>query len=66
MLRFILPPPLTGPPPDESTGVSGIYKRYNFNEGYYERAPYTGDTMRSVFHVREFDYVKLSLVRSGL
>ena len=49
--------------PSPPAGISGIYKGYNFHEGYYERTPYSEDTLRSVFHVREFDYVKLSLVR---
>ena len=40
-------------------GISGIYKRYNYREGYYEAPPYTDDTARSVFHVREFDVWRL-------
>ena len=44
-------------------GVSGIYKQYNFNDGYYERPPYNADDLRSVFHCRAFDYFKLNHVR---
>ena len=45
-------------------GISGIFKRYDFNTGYHERAPYSDDSVRSVFHVREFDYHKLQQVRA--
>jgi lariat debranching enzyme len=43
-------------------GVSGIYKSYNYREGYYERAPYSEDWLKSAFHVREFDHFMLRQV----
>jgi lariat debranching enzyme len=43
-------------------GVSGIYKPYNYREGYYERAPYDDAALKSAYHVREFDHFKLRQV----
>lgn len=40
-------------------GLSGIYKRYNYEQGYYEIAPYDDSASRSVYHVREFDVWRL-------
>lgn len=47
-------------------GFSGIYKRYDFFKGHYEVPPYSGDTVRSAFHVREYELYKLSLLRKPL
>eukprot|EP00755_Sulcionema_specki_P007456 Sspe_Gene.38342::Locus_18478_Transcript_1_1_Confidence_1.000_Length_1463::g.38342::m.38342/K18328/DBR1; lariat debranching enzyme len=41
------------------TGMSGIYKSNDFEKGYHERPPYSPDTMRSIYHVREFEVMKL-------
>jgi lariat debranching enzyme len=43
-------------------GLSGIYKRYHYHQGNYERLPYTEDTKRSIYHIREFDVQKLSFI----
>jgi hypothetical protein len=32
--------------------------------GHYEMPPYSNDTMRSVYHVREFEVFKLMQVRT--
>src|SRR5271169_5208902 len=45
-------------------GLSGIYKRYHYNQGHHERLPYTEDTKRSIYHIREYDVHKLSLINS--
>ena len=45
-------------------GLSGIYKRYHYNQGHHERLPYTEDTKRSIYHIREFEVHKLSLITS--
>ena len=45
-------------------GLSGIYKRYHYHQGHHERLPYTEDTKRSIYHIREFDIHKLSLINS--
>ncbi|KAM7254515.1 hypothetical protein ACFE04_003895 [Oxalis oulophora] len=40
-------------------GLSGIYKPHHYHSGHYERPPYNHSTIRSVYHVREFDVHKL-------
>ena len=45
-------------------GLSGIYKRYHYKQGHHERLPYTEDTKRSIYHIREYDVHKLSLLNS--
>lgn len=36
-------------------GISGIFKHFDFQKGHYECPPYSEDTKRSVYHVRQFD-----------
>jgi len=43
-------------------GLSGIYKRYHYHQGHHERLPYTEDSKRSIYHIREYDVHKLSLI----
>ena len=45
-------------------GASGIWKGYNYRKPHYERAPYSGDDKRSVYHIRELDVRKLLQVRT--
>ena len=45
-------------------GLSGIFKHYHFEQGFHERIPYTDDTKRSIYHIREYDVHKLSLLHS--
>lgn len=45
-------------------GLSGIFKGYNFRKGYYETAPYSENDIRSVYHIRELEILKLSQVCS--
>jgi len=33
-------------------GISGIFKGYDYQKGHFERAPYSGETVRTVYHVR--------------
>eukprot|EP01056_Protomagalhaensia_sp_Gyna25_P000840 Protomagalhaensia_sp_Gyna_25__839@NODE_1403_length_1867_cov_60_458425_g1131_i0_p1_GENE_NODE_1403_length_1867_cov_60_458425_g1131_i0NODE_1403_length_1867_cov_60_458425_g1131_i0_p1_ORF_typecomplete_len456_score46_83DBR1/PF05011_13/0_00071Metallophos/PF00149_28/0_063CytoC_RC/PF02276_18/0_069_NODE_1403_length_1867_cov_60_458425_g1131_i0581425 len=47
-------------------GVSGIYKRHDYQRGYYERMPLNESTMRSVYHVREIELKKLAMVGGPL
>lgn len=44
-------------------GISGIFKGYDYRQGYFECAPYTDDTARSVFHMREFDVWRMQHMR---
>ncbi|KIY47139.1 hypothetical protein FISHEDRAFT_66180 [Fistulina hepatica ATCC 64428] len=43
-------------------GSSGIFKDHDFPRGHFEQLPYTGQTMRSIYHTREFCVRKLSLL----
>ncbi|KAK7439403.1 lariat debranching enzyme [Stygiomarasmius scandens] len=45
-------------------GASGIFKGYNFSRGYFETVPYGKDSIRSIYHIREFNVRKLSLLSS--
>ncbi|TYJ44671.1 hypothetical protein E1A91_A02G000200v1 [Gossypium mustelinum] len=40
-------------------GLSGIYNAHNYCLGDHERSPYNENTIRSVYHVREYDAYKL-------
>ncbi|KAK8319907.1 hypothetical protein V6Z11_A12G000300 [Gossypium hirsutum] len=40
-------------------GLSGIYNARNYCLGHHERPPYNDNTIRSVYHVREYDVHKL-------
>ncbi|XP_025106934.1 lariat debranching enzyme-like [Pomacea canaliculata] len=40
-------------------GLSGIYKARDYNRGHYEYPPYTDDTKRSVYHVRNVEVFRL-------
>ncbi|OAV96916.1 hypothetical protein PTTG_26186 [Puccinia triticina 1-1 BBBD Race 1] len=42
------------------SGASGIYKRHDYTAGHYERLPYDKGTIRSIYHVREYDIFRLS------
>ena len=41
-------------------GSSGIFKYGDHQKGYPERPPYSPDTQRSIYHVREFEVAKLA------
>ncbi len=41
------------------SGVSGIYKNYHYRKGRFEAPPYDRNTLRSVYHVREFEVARL-------
>jgi len=41
-------------------GLSGIFKSHHYKTGYFEKMPFNENTVRSVYHVREFEYFKLS------
>ncbi|KAG1792186.1 uncharacterized protein HD556DRAFT_1381369, partial [Suillus plorans] len=45
-------------------GASGIFKSNDFSLGFYERLPYDHGTMRSIYHIREFNVRRLSLLSS--
>ncbi|EZG46243.1 putative lariat debranching enzyme [Gregarina niphandrodes] len=43
-------------------GLSGIFDGRDYNRGYFEKEPFDWNTVRSVYHVREHDLVKLSML----
>ncbi|KAH0834064.1 hypothetical protein J3R83DRAFT_11348 [Lanmaoa asiatica] len=43
-------------------GASGIFKNQDFNRGHHERMPYDHGSMRSIYHVREYNIRRLSLL----
>lgn len=43
-------------------GISGIYYPRDYKTGYYEKAPYNQDMIRSAYHYREFEIKKLMKV----
>ncbi|EST06378.1 Phosphoesterase domain protein [Kalmanozyma brasiliensis GHG001] len=41
------------------SGISGIWKQNDYNKGRFERLPYDAGTVRSSYHTREFDVMRL-------
>ncbi|KZT35556.1 Metallophos-domain-containing protein [Sistotremastrum suecicum HHB10207 ss-3] len=46
-------------------GISGIYNRSHYRLGHFERLPFTPATLRSIYHTREYEILKLSLLASS-
>ncbi|KAF9529908.1 lariat debranching enzyme, C-terminal domain-containing protein [Crepidotus variabilis] len=44
------------------SGMSGIFNPRHFRLGHHERLPYDSDTMRSIYHIREYNVRRLSLL----
>nr|XP_023927815.1 lariat debranching enzyme isoform X2 [Quercus suber]POE91491.1 lariat debranching enzyme [Quercus suber] len=47
-------------------GLSGIYNQRHYHLGHYERPPYNEHTIRSVYHVREYDVHQLLQVEEPI
>ncbi|KAG9313445.1 lariat debranching enzyme [Chiua virens] len=43
-------------------GASGIFKNHDFHQGHHECMPYDHGSMRSIYHVREYNIRRLSLL----
>ncbi|BGP13568.1 lariat debranching enzyme [Rhodosporidiobolus nylandii] len=41
------------------SGASGIWKGGDFRKGHFETVPYDNSTIRSVYHIREYDVARL-------
>ncbi|OQE00718.1 hypothetical protein PENVUL_c047G07119 [Penicillium vulpinum] len=46
------------------SGMSGIWKGYDYRKAHYERLPYNRDDVSSIYHIRELDVRKLLQVRT--
>ncbi|EIM82251.1 uncharacterized protein STEHIDRAFT_160806 [Stereum hirsutum FP-91666 SS1] len=45
-------------------GASGIFNGREFRKGHYERVPYDNSAIRSIYHIREYNVRRLSLLSS--
>ncbi|KAI0692057.1 lariat debranching enzyme, C-terminal domain-containing protein [Cytidiella melzeri] len=43
-------------------GASGIFNDRDFERGFWERVPYNHGSMRSIYHIREYNIRRLSLL----
>ena len=46
-------------------GLSGIYKGHDYLKGRFERPPYSENSKRSVYHVRNIDEFRLKSMPPG-
>lgn len=46
-------------------GISGIYNGRDYHRGHFEVPPYSPSTLRSIYHVREYEVFKLAQLASG-
>lgn len=46
------------------SGISGIWKGYDYGKSHYERLPYNDEDVQSIYHIREIDVRKLLQVRT--
>ncbi|TPX70246.1 hypothetical protein SpCBS45565_g01870 [Spizellomyces sp. 'palustris'] len=44
------------------SGLSGIYKKHDYDAGYYETQPFNDAHSRSVYHVRKFNVYRLAQI----
>ncbi|KAK9665264.1 hypothetical protein RND81_14G101300 [Saponaria officinalis] len=47
-------------------GLSGIYNAKNYRLGHFERPPYNESEIRSIYHVREYDVMKLMQIEEPI
>eukprot|EP00118_Oscarella_pearsei_P002074 m.9418 g.9418 ORF g.9418 m.9418 type:complete len:413 (+) comp21343_c0_seq2:21-1259(+) len=43
-------------------GISGIFKSHDYHKGHFEFPPFDQKTMRSVYHIREYEVFKCKLI----
>ncbi|KAI8820985.1 lariat debranching enzyme, C-terminal domain-containing protein [Fimicolochytrium jonesii] len=47
-------------------GLSGIYKKHDYDSGYYETQPFNESHCRSVYHVRKYNVYRLAQIKRPL
>ncbi|XP_017789906.1 PREDICTED: lariat debranching enzyme-like [Habropoda laboriosa] len=47
-------------------GLSGIYKSQHWMQGHYEKPPYTENTIRSVYHIRNLEVFRLKQLTGNI
>ncbi|KAJ3153659.1 lariat debranching enzyme [Geranomyces michiganensis] len=48
------------------SGLSGIFKKADYDCGYFERQPFNDSHIRSVYHVRKFNVYRLAQIRQPI
>lgn len=43
-------------------GMSGIFNKHHYHQGFYENMPYSHSSMRSIYHIREYNFRRLALL----
>ena len=44
-------------------GLSGIYKSFHYDLGYFEKQPFVGQDLKSIYHVRKASVFKMAQVQ---
>lgn len=47
-------------------GISGIYKGNDYMKGHFERSPYSDNSKRSVYHIRNLEVFRLKQISAPL
>ncbi|XP_049807750.1 lariat debranching enzyme isoform X2 [Schistocerca nitens] len=47
-------------------GLSGIYKGHDYMKGHFEKPPYTEETKRSVYHIRNLEVFRLKQLQEPI
>ncbi|KAE8580395.1 hypothetical protein XENTR_v10024413 [Xenopus tropicalis] len=47
-------------------GISGIFKSHDYRKGHFERPPYSKDTVRSAYHVRNIEVFRLKQLKEPM
>ncbi|XP_053326904.1 lariat debranching enzyme [Spea bombifrons] len=47
-------------------GISGIFKSHDYRKGHFEHPPYSKETIRSAYHVRNIEVFKLKQLREPI
>lgn len=47
-------------------GMSGIFDKKHYQLGHFEQPPYRPDTLRSVYHLRELEVFRLSMISGNV